>query len=270
MLTSRSTGNFAASQARYCARVKKIRVLLVDDHALVRAGIRALLERLERVEVIDEAGDGYQALDLIERLRPDVVLLDLTMPGLSGFEVLKVTKEKFPKVHMIVLTVHDEEEYAFQALQAGAVGYLPKSAASSELMLAIEHAMSGKRYLSPTVEQRTTLELGQDIPEGPVPLSELTPRQREVLTLIAEGHSTKDIARALSISVKTVETHRAQLMDRLNIHDVANLVRYAIKVGLVSIEERSPVKKMGGGGGFILPLAPLLLASHQLLRLFLS
>lgn len=227
--------------------MKNIRVLLVDDHALIRAGIRALLEKVELVEVVEEAGDGHHALDLIEKLRPDVVLLDLTMPGLSGFEVLKITSEKFPKVHMIVLTVHDEEEYAFQALRAGAAGYLPKSAASAELRLAIEHVMGGKKYLSPTVEQKAAFELGRNTQKGPVPLAELTPRQREVLTLIAEGHSTKDIARALNISVKTVETHRAQLMNRLNIHDIASLVRYAIKIGLVSLEERPQVKKMGGG-----------------------
>jgi len=250
--------------------VKKIRVLLVDDHALVRAGIRALLERVAPVEVVGESGDGHEALGLIEKLRPDVVLLDLTIPGLSGFEVLKITSEKFPKVRTIVLTVHDEEEYAFQALRGGAAGYLPKSAASSELRLAIEHVMGGKKYLSPTVEQKATFELGKDTPEGPVPLSELTPRQREVLTLIAEGHSTKDIARALNISGKTVETHRAQLMDRLNIHDIASLVRYAIKMGLVSIEERSPVKKMGGGTNFISSLGTLLFSSTELLRLFLS
>lgn len=224
--------------------MKTIRVLLVDDHALVRAGVRALLEKMEPVEVIAEAGDGQSGLELIEKLRPDVVLLDLTMPGLSGFEVLKITSEKFPKVRMIVLSVHDEEEYAFQALRAGAVGYLPKGAASAELRLAIEHVMSGKKYLSPTVEQRAAFELGK---HGSAPLAELTPRQREVLTLVAEGLSTKDIARALNISGKTVETHRAQLMERLNIHDIASLVRYAIRMRLISIEERVPVKKMRGG-----------------------
>jgi DNA-binding NarL/FixJ family response regulator len=224
-----------------------IRVFLADDHALVRAGIRALAEKIERVEVIGEAGDGQQALELIENLQPDVVLIDLRMPGLSGFEVLKAIREKFPRIHMIVLTVHDEEEYAFEALRSGAAGYLPKSAASSELKLAIEHVMSGKKYVSPTVEQKASFELGRNAPDGPVPLSELTPRQREVLKLIAEGYSTKNMARLLNISVKTVETHRAQLMDRLNIHDIAGLVRYAIKMGLISLEERAPVKKRGGG-----------------------
>ena len=226
--------------------MKNIRVLLVDDHLLIRAGIRALLEKLQLVEVVGEAGDGREALDLIEKLGPDVVLMDLTKPGLSGFEILKLIGEKFPEVHVIVLTVHEEEEFAFQALRAGAAGFLPKSAASAELNLAIEHVMRGRKYLSPTVEQKATFELGRTTQGVRVQFVELTPRQREVLTMIAEGGSTKNIARALNISVKTVETHRAQLMDRLDLHDVASLVRYAIKIGLVSIEERSSEKKMGG------------------------
>lgn len=223
--------------------MKKIRVLLIDDHPLVRAGVRALLEKMEPVEVIGETGDGQGGLDLIENLRPEVVLLDLTMPGLTGFEVLKIASEKFPKVRVIVLSVHDEEEYAFQALRAGAAGYLPKGAASAELRLAIEHVIGGKKYLSPSVEQRAA-ESGKNQDHGSVPLADLTPRQREVLTLIAEGLSTKDIARALNISGKTVETHRSQLMERLDIHDIASLVRYAIRMRLVSIEERLPNKKM--------------------------
>ncbi len=248
--------------------LKPIKVLIVDDHALVRAGIRALLEKVEPVEVVGEVGDGRDALDLIEKLRPDVVLLDLTMAGLSGFEVLKATSEKFPEVHMIVLTVHEDEEYAFHTLRSGAAGYLPKSAASAELSLAVQHVMDGRKYLSPRIEQRATFEFGRDRYGGKTTLAELTPRQREVLTLIAESHCTKDIALTLNISVKTVESHRAQLMDRLNIHDIASLVRYSIKMGLVSIEERSPVKRMGGGISFILLLGTLLV-SPNVLRLFL-
>lgn len=229
--------------------MRSTRVLLADDHTLVRAGIRALLERIEQVEVVAEAGDGPRTLELIEQLRPDVVLLDLTMPGVSGFQVLKEASEKFPEVHIIVLTVHEGEEYAFHALRAGASGYLPKSAASAELKLAIEHVISGKKYLSPTIEQHA-FDVDETNPGQPA-LADLTPRQREVLTLIAEGHSTKDIARALSISVKTVDTHRAQLMERLDIHDVARLVRYAIKIGLVSLEEGGPLKTRSGGSNFI-------------------
>jgi DNA-binding NarL/FixJ family response regulator len=209
-----------------------IRVLIVDDHALVRAGIRALLERIDQVEVVGEASNGPQTLELIEQLRPEVVLLDLTMPGLGGFEVLKAAADKFPDVRIIVLTVHEAEEYAFHALRSGAAGYLPKSAASAELELAIEHVMNGKKYVSPSIEQRAAFELNQLHPGTP-PLADLTPRQREVLALIAEGRSTKDIARALSISVKTVETHRAQIMDRLGVRDLASLVRWALRNGLL-------------------------------------
>lgn len=263
-------GYFAASLASYSLTMKPIRMLLIDDHALIRAGIRAVLEEDERVEVVGEAGDGSQVVDLIEKLKPDVVLLDLTMPGLSGFEVLKTTSEKFPEVRMIVLTVHEEEEYAFRALRSGAAGYLPKSAASAELRMAIEHVMSGRKYLSPSIVQRAAFEFGRDRYDRQTTPAELTPRQREVLTLIADGHSTKDIALTLNISAKTVESHRTQLMDRLNIHDIASLVRYAIKMGLVSIEERSPLKKSGAGGKFILPIAAALCFLPDLLRLFLS
>jgi len=214
--------------------VKPIQVVLADDHALIRAGIRALLERIDRVEVVGEASDGLEALELIQELEPDVVLLDLTMPGLSGFEVLKETRERFPNVNMIVLSVHDSEEYAFHALHSGAVGYLPKSAASTELELAINRVVRGERYLSPSIAPEASLE---SFETGPEAVSDLTPRQLEVLTLISEGSSTKLLARALNISIKTVESHRSQLMERLNIHDVAGLTRYAIKKGLVKIDQ---------------------------------
>ena len=214
--------------------VKTIQVVLADDHALVRAGIRALLERIDNVEVVGEAGDGQQALELIAELDPDVVLLDLTMPGLSGFEVLKETSEKFPDVNMIVLSVHDSEEYAFHALRSGAVGYLPKSAASTELEAAIQQVLRGEKYLSPSIAAEVSIDFSKETAERP---GELTPRQMEVLTLIAHGSSTREVAIALNIAVKTVETHRAQLMERLNIHDVAGLVRYAIKKGLVNLDK---------------------------------
>jgi DNA-binding NarL/FixJ family response regulator len=208
--------------------------LLADDHALVRAGIKALSTRIEGVEVIAEAGDGLEALRLIKDLQPDVVLLDITMPGLSGLEVLAESKKQFPELRVIILTVHDAGEYAMQALRAGADGYLPKSAAANELQLAIEIVSRGETYVSNEVSRRTLLQYSKGITEDP--LAGLTPRQREILILITEGFSTKDIGRCLNISAKTVESHRAQLMERLDIHDVAGLVRYAIKMGLVKIE----------------------------------
>jgi len=216
-----------------------IRVLIADDHALVRAGIRALAERIEGVEVVAETGNGRDALRLIADLRPRIVLLDLTMPELNGFEVLDRIRGNFPEISIIVLTVHEAEAYALRALKLGAMGYLPKSAASTELELAIATVLEGEKYVSPELSRRTFLDHAR---ESDTSRSvDLTPRQIEVLRMIADGKSTKDIARALNISVKTVESHRAQLMDRLNIHDVAGLVRHAIKRGLVSIDGVSQV-----------------------------
>lgn len=216
--------------------MKPIRVLLADDHALVRAGIRALLNTIEGVDVIAEVGNGREALRLIKELRPDIALLDITMPDQSGLEVLKESKKDFPDLRVIILTVHEAGEYAMEALRAGAAGYLPKSAAANELQVAIKIVSRGETYVSGEVSRKTLLEFSQGATEHTHLLARLTPRQREILTLIAEGHSTKDIARRLNISVKTVESHRAQLMERLDIHDVAGLVRYAIRKGLVKVE----------------------------------
>jgi DNA-binding NarL/FixJ family response regulator len=217
--------------------VKPIRVLVADDHTLVRAGIRALVERIEGVEVVAETGDGREALRLMKEHKPQIVLLDLTMPELSGFEVLERASRELPDISVIILTVHEAEEYAMRALSLGAMGFLPKSAASAELERAIRTVASNEKYVSPELSRKVFLEHAKDIAQGRSPLAELTPRQLEVLRMVADGHSTRDIARKLSISVKTVESHRAQLMDRLNIYDVAGLVRYAIKMGVVTIEE---------------------------------
>jgi DNA-binding NarL/FixJ family response regulator len=214
-----------------------ISVLVADDHALVRAGIRALVERIDGVKVIAEAGDGQEALRLIREQRPEVVLLDITLPDLSGFEVLDLTIKEFPETSLIVLSVHEAEEYAMRALRLGAMGYLPKSAASAELELAIRAVARKEKYVSPELSKKAFLEHVKYAAEGRSPIAELTPRQLEVLRLIAERHTTKDIAKRLNISVKTVESHRAQLMERLNIHDVAGLVHYAIRMGFITIED---------------------------------
>ena len=217
--------------------MEPLRVLLADDHALVRAGIRALVEKIDGVEVVGQAGDGREALRLIRKHRPNIVLLDITMPELNGFEVLDQTVRECPEVSVIVLSVHEAEEYAMRALNLGAMGYLPKSAASAELEQAIRTVAGKGKYLSPELSKRIFLDHAKDAAEGRSPLAELTPRQLEVLRMIAAGDTTKDIARRLRISVKTVESHRAGLMARLNIHDVAGLVRYAIRMGLVTNEE---------------------------------
>jgi DNA-binding NarL/FixJ family response regulator len=215
--------------------VKPIRVLLIDDHALVRAGIRALIGQLEEVEVAGEAAGGHEALRLIEELQPDIVLLDITAPGISGLEVLTESAKRFPHVRVIVLTVHEAGEYALGALRAGAAGYLPKSAASNELKEAIETVARGETYVSSDIAKKTVIQQARGTQDERL-LEKLTPRQREIFICIAEGNSTREIARSLKISVKTVESHRAQLMERLNIHEVAGLVRFAIRLGLVKIE----------------------------------
>jgi len=215
--------------------VNPTRVLLADDHALVRAGIRALINELEGVEVIAEAADGRDTLRLIEELQPDIVLLDIAMPGLSGLEVLSESAKRFPGVRAIILSVHEEGEYALEALAAGAAGYLPKSAASTELQEAIETVARGETYVSGEIARKTILQQAKETERDEL-LKRITPRQREILTLIAEGNPMRDIASALDISVKTVESHRAQIMERLDIHEVARLVRFAIHMGLVKVE----------------------------------
>ncbi|HEX6718589.1 MAG TPA: response regulator transcription factor [Pyrinomonadaceae bacterium] len=212
-----------------------MRVLIADDHALVRAGIRALVEKIEGVVVVAEAGKGNEALELVDELRPDLILLDITMPDGGGFEVLDQVAKKYPNIKVIVLTVHEAGEYAIRALREGAVGFLPKSAASTELEQAIQTVLRDEIYISPETSRKTLLEYGKGATKRDL-LATLSPRQTEVLRLIAEGRTTKQIAQVLEISVKTVETHRAQLMERLGIHDVAGLVRYAIIVGLIEVE----------------------------------
>jgi DNA-binding NarL/FixJ family response regulator len=215
--------------------MKSVRTLIADDHALVRAGIRALVEKITGVTVVAEAGKGSEAIDLINELVPDLVLLDITMPDGSGFDVLQHVQKKLPTIRVIVLTVHEAGEYAIRALREGAAGFLPKSAASTELEQAIHTVMNGEVYISPETSRKTLIEYGKGVTKRDL-LETLSPRQREVLRLIAEGRTTKQIAQELEISVKTVETHRAQLMERLGIHDVAGLVRYAIIVGLIEVE----------------------------------
>ena len=214
--------------------MKPTRVLLVDDHALVRAGIRALIGTIDGVQVIAEAGNGSEALHQVETFAPDLVLLDLTMPEMSGFEVLEQIVRRFPHVRVIILTMHEAREYAIQAMSLGAAGFIAKSAAANELKQGIETVMRGETYTSKEAPHEVRpLVIGET--RGQQLLEKLTPRQREILTLIAEGQSTKQIARYLNISVKTVESHRAQLMERLDIRDVAGLVRFAIRTGLVSM-----------------------------------
>ena len=214
--------------------MKPIRLLMADDHTLVRAGMRTLLQTLPDVEVVAEASDGREALKLIEQHRPDVVLMDISMPQLNGLEATARVAKEFPQTRVIILSMHASEEYVLQALKAGAVGYLLKESDIAELELAIKSVARGESYLSPAVSKHVISDYVRRTGSETTSLELLTPRQREVLQLIAEGRSTKEIARILNVSVKTVETHRMQLMERLDIHDVAGLVRYALRVGLAA------------------------------------
>jgi DNA-binding NarL/FixJ family response regulator len=216
------------------------RLLLADDHALVRAGLRSLLEKMTGVEVVAEASDGREALELIKKKLPNLVLMDIAMPGLNGLEALARTTKEFTAMKVIILSMHANEEYALQALRAGACGYLLKDGAVAELELALRVVARGETYLSPRISKRVIDGYLERLGNQSAPGGLLTARQREILQLIAEGQSTKEIAFLLGVSVKTVEAHRAQLMLRLGIHDVAGLVRYAMRVGLVPPEEGPP------------------------------
>jgi DNA-binding NarL/FixJ family response regulator len=217
--------------------MKTTRVLLADDHALVRAGIRALLEKMTGIEVVAEAGDGREALELIKRQLPHVVFMDIALPGLNGLEALARATKEFRAVKVIILSMHANKEYVLQALRAGACGYLLMDAAVAELELALRAVSCGETYLSPRISKRVIDSYLERLANERPVREELTPRQREIVQLIAEGENTKEIAFLLKVSVKTVEAHRAQLMDRLGIHHVAGLVRYAMRVGLVPPEE---------------------------------
>ena len=213
-----------------------IQVVLVDDHVLIRAGLRALLHSLPNIEVIGEASDGHEAIDVIAQHQPDVVIMDIAMPGLNGVDSARRIVKQTPSTRVIILTMHANEEYVGRALEAGAKGYLLKGAEPAELELVLKAVMRGETYLSPSISKHLVQDYLSHRKEKMHPLPDLTARQREVLQLIAEGCSTKDIANKLKLSVKTVDTHRSELMHRLDIHEVAGLVRYAIRIGLVSTE----------------------------------
>lgn len=213
-----------------------MRLLLADDHSLVRAGIRSLLEKISGVEVVGEASNGRDALELIKTELPDLVLMDIAMKELGGLEALPRITKNFPTVKVIILSAHANEEYVIRALRSGAAGYMLKDAATLELELAISAIGEGKTYLSPAISRTVIDSYLERVGSASSPIEQLTARQREILQLIAEGRNTKEIAGTLEISVKTVEAHRLQLMARLDIHDVPGLVRYAIRSGLVSSE----------------------------------
>jgi DNA-binding NarL/FixJ family response regulator len=216
----------------------KIRVLLAEDHTIVRKGLRALLDDEIEIEVVGEAEDGRDAVRQVEELHPDVVLMDITMPLLNGVEATRQIKAQVPEVQVLGLTRHENEEYVYQLLRAGAAGYVVKQAAPAELVEAIRAVMQGETYLSPSINPSVVEAYIRQAKEMVVkgPDERLTPREREVLQLVAEGRTNREIAQVLSISVKTVEHHRANLMSKLELYSAAELTQYAIRTGVIEVD----------------------------------
>lgn len=214
-----------------------LRIILADDHALVRAGIRTLLEKLPGVSIVADCGDGRETVDLVNIHKPDLVILDISMPGLNGFDAtVRIIREQ-PRTKILILSMHTAEDYVLQALRAGATGYLLKDAATAELQLALDAVRKGETYLSPSISKEVLARYRQHaLNPRAEPNRALTPRMRQIVQLIAEGRSTKEIAFLLNLSVKTIETHRMHLMARLGLHDVAGVVRYALRTGLISAD----------------------------------
>jgi DNA-binding NarL/FixJ family response regulator len=213
---------------------KQIRVLLVDDHPIVRAGVRAELDKISTVEVVGEASDGREGLEMVQQHQPDVVIMDISMAGLNGLEATERVTKEVSGVRVIILSRHENEEYYWHALKVGASGYLLKKAAIAELRDAIERVAAGEIYLSKEISLRLRQKLPfQQLSIARNPLEQLTARQREILQLIAEGQTTKAIADILKVSPKTIEYHRAKLMERLSIFDIPGLVRFALRSGLI-------------------------------------
>lgn len=212
-----------------------IRILISDDHAILRSGLRMLLNAEEGVEVVGEATRGEEALTLVAELQPDLVLMDISMPGMGGIEATAEIKRLYPQIKVLVLTMHENEAYLFRTIKAGGSGYVLKKAADTELIDAIHQVMAGGAFLRPSVAKALAQDYLERVSAGEATdtYDTLTEREREILKLIAEGHTNPEIARLLVISVRTVETHRAHIMDKLGFHHRSELVKYALRKGLL-------------------------------------
>ncbi len=217
--------------------MKKVRLLIADDHKIFRQGIKKLLEEEPDLQVVGEAADGREVVKKATELKPDIILMDIAMANLNGLEATKQIKKVLPESKIIMLTMHKNEEYVLQSFQAGATGYILKEGAVEELVSAIRSIHQDKSFLSPTVSKTLVDAYLRKMETGKseTPFDLLTDREREVLQLIAEGFTNREVAKQLYISVKTVEAHRAHIMQKLNIHDIAKLVKYAIQKGMVDL-----------------------------------
>ena len=212
--------------------IKATKVFLVDDHAMVRAGLAALVAEHDDIVVVGQCGEGLGVINGVRESQPDVVVLDITLPGLNGLDLCRELKRKFENLEILILTMHDEELYITQALQNGATGYLLKDAAAERLVEAIRRVAAGEIYLGPGIPKRVLQNLGENAGD---PYESLSTRERQVLQLIAESKTNRQISEILGLAVKTVDTHRTRLMRKLNIHDQTSLVKYAIRRGLITV-----------------------------------
>lgn len=216
--------------------MSKIQLLLVDDHEIVRAGLRMLFVAEEDMEIVGEVNSGEEALQAVRRLKPDVVIMDVAMPGIGGIEATRQIKEASPDTAILALTMHEDEQYFFEMLNAGASGYIPKRAAPDDLVSAIRVVSQGNVFLYPTLAKLLVKDFLERAEAGSTPIvDDLTTREREVLTHIAEGYTNREIAENLVISVKTVDRHRENIMHKLNLHNRVELVKYAIEKGLITV-----------------------------------
>ncbi len=216
--------------------MKRIRVLIADDHTIVREGVRMILSSYPDIQVVGEAETGEQAVSMAAALRPEVVVMDISMPGMNGIEATRTIRRRNPDVSVLALTMHEDDHYVFQLLRAGASGYVLKRAAATDLIEAVRAASRGEAFLYPSVARTVVQDYLRRIESGEATRERfdgLTAREREVLALIAEGHTNQEIANRLYISIKTVQTHRAHIFEKLDLHDRTELVRYAIRKGLI-------------------------------------
>jgi len=215
--------------------IKKTRILICDDHTLFVEGIKAMLRNESSLEIVGEARDGRQAVELVKELKPDLLLMDVSMPDMNGFDATQRVHELDPNIKVLILTMHDEEELVARCLEAGAAGYIIKDAPASQLLYAIEMVKKGERYLSPVVLKQVVAGYVKNSNVPQTSYDRLSPREREVLKLLAEGLSVKEIATRLNLSVKTVDVHKTNLMKKIDVHDRTELIKYAIQQKLIAV-----------------------------------